>query len=89
MKTTEKILKVAAKAKCDLIDPNDPASKRLLTKENKGRPPRRFSLISDLIISKCLFFVVFYFATPAKSSEVIVVPNSGAVAKKVGKVAVE
>ena len=64
---------------------------RVSARSNKGRPPRRYSppTSSNLITIAFTFLLLLFFAALAGAQDVIVLPKLGAVAEKVGEVAVD
>ena len=70
---------------------NAEAPLRVSARSNKGRPPRRYSppTSSNLVTIAFTFLLLLFFASIAGAQDVIVLPKLGAVAEKVGEVAVD
>ena len=63
---------------------------RVSTRSNKGQAPRRYSPSSNLVTTAFVALLFFCFATtPVSARDVIVLPKLGAVAEKVGEVALD
>ena len=78
-------------AEAPVADEAAAAPMRVSARSNKGRPPRRYSpsTSSNIVTIAFTFILLLFFAAIAGAQDVIVLPKLGAVAEKVGEVAVD